>query len=621
MITPEDLYNSYSRSPCEAALFLSDDLRGDTTYAKGTPLTMRRVVQFLKHVKYPCVNNVPGFNDIINTGKNKLGLNFKFLQQLDVECFKEIQPNIRSGTSHSIRNASDITRACLLTASGTQNQWHHRSSPEYLEHFGENSLPDCLMVLGPDLVPNSVAQTGRAPSTDVAIPDTYAGMACLPGDGVGMAGTFRGCMPPPAGSEEEDPTCRSCQYCPDEEPNDPCCDRGNIVKYTNECCGAPITSRIDFSYLISKTDNSNASIRPAKTYYLFDVDSLNTLTINIDPTISKNSIVYSEERMGEIRDIVWSLSIGEALSFRNNTVSIYIGGWPFTMSSYAPYDFKLRHVGILERKIYGGYANLLDNTGPNFNGILDDIFLDYFQSINDWNYETSNIKDPPPSLTIPRMRTISILLEATITKGASPVTNTQNMVDRIKDLLWNGYGVVLFSNIGFPNTRDSQGLSYPDRIWYTTYTIIGYDDTKLEFDECVYVLSCPWGNWITGGNPSWGPLPTGCFLVTETHLKCMLNYYPDREFYGCRNQLPCNPVLRDCDDPEVISELSGCGNHGPRDKCEPYFCSKQQRSTGLVFALSMTDNFGPQTLRHQDFYPISKIKELIQEKTLYYQNK
>jgi len=614
MITPEDLYNSYSRSPCEPASFLSDDLRGDTTYAKGTPLTMRRVVQFLKHVKYPCINNAPGFNDIVNTGKNKLGLNFKFLQQLDVECFTEIQPNIRSGTSHSVRNASDITRACLLTASGTQNQWHHRSSPEYLEHFGENSLPDCLMVLGPDLVPDAVAQTGRAPSTDLTIPNTYAGMACLPGDGVGMAGAFRGCITPPGANI---PVCRSCQFCPEDppEPDNACCHPGTI-RYINECCGAPLTSRLDFSYLLSQIDNSNASVRPSKTFHLFDVDSLSVLTEGVS-----NSIPYSSERGDRIQNILFSLVNGQALSFKNNTVWVYIGGFPLRTASYVQYDFKLRHVGILERKIYGGYANLLDNTGPNFNGILDDIFLDYFQSINDWNYADSTIKDPLPSLTIPRMRTISILLDAIINNGASPVTNTQNMVDRIKDLLWNGYGVVLFSNIGFPNTRDSQGLSYPDRIWYTTYTIIGYDDTKLEFDECVYVLSCPWGNWITGGNPSWGPLPPGCFLVTETHLKCMLNYYPDREFYGCRSQLPCNPVLKDCDDPVVIRELSGCGGHGPQDKCEPYFCSKQQRSTGLVFALSMTDNFGPQALKHQDFYPVSKIKELIQEKTLYYQNK
>jgi hypothetical protein len=363
------------------------------------------------------------------------------------------------------------------------------------------------MALGPDLVPDSVAQTGRAPSTNEAAPN-YVGMGCLPGDGVGMAGTFRGCMTPP-GPTDARPSCRSCQYCPeDPEPDNPCC--GGGIRYINECCGAPLTSRIDFSYLISKIDNSNASIRPTKTFNLLEVDSLQVLTENVT-----NSTTYSQDRRIEIENILFSLVNGQALAFKNNTVWVYIGGWPLRTTSYVQYDFKLRHVGILQRKIYGGYANLLDNTGPNFNGILDDIFLDYFQSINDWNYADSTIKNPLPSSAIPRMRTISILVDASISNGSTPQTNSQNMADRIKDLLWNGYGVVLLSNIGFPNTRDSQGLAYPDRIWYTTYTIIGYDDTKLEFDECVYLLSCPWGNWITGGHPHGGLCLTDVFLLLK----------------------------------------------------------------------------------------------------------
>ena len=227
-------------------------------------------------------------------------------------------------------------------------------------------------------------------------------------------------------------------------------------------------------------------------------------------------------------------------------------------------------------------------------------------------------EDPLNNNDLYRARTISVVLKATIESGKSPVTDTQYIVDSIKDLLWNGYGVLLFSNVGFPNVRDSQGLSYPDRIWYTTYTIIGYDDTKLEFDECVYVLSCPWGNWIEGGHPSWGPLPPGCFLVTESHLKCMVNYYPDREFFNCRNKLPCNPVLYDCDDPNVLKELAGCGNHGPPDKCEPYRCASQQKSMGLVIAISLTEGFDQQQLKHEQFYPINSIKEFTQEQTLFY---
>jgi hypothetical protein len=259
----------------------------------------------------------------------------------------------------------------------------------------------------------------------------------------------------------------------------------------------------------------------------------------------------------------------------------------------------MRYVGLLPRDIYGGYANLLNNSGSNFYSIIDDIFLDYVQNRNGFiNTLTPNIY---------RARTIS-MLSADVNEAAAS----------IKDLLWNGYGIVLFSNVGFPNSRDSRGLSYPDRMWYTTYSIIGYDDTKIDYNECVYVLSCPWGKWNNGGEPIWGPLPDGCFLVTETHLKCMLKVYADRDYYGCRSKLPCNPVLYDCDSPTVLRELAGCGNHGPAEKCEPYFCASQQKAMGLAFAVSLNEGFPKQTLDHYSYLPIRKIKEKFKEQPLYY---
>ena len=60
------------------------------------------------------------------------------------------------------------------------------------------------------------------------------------------------------------------------------------------------------------------------------------------------------------------------------------------------------------------------------------------------------------------------------------------MVNRVKDLLFNGYGVMLLTNTGFNDLRDSTGISFPDRVFYHTYNIIGYDDTKMEYPECVY---------------------------------------------------------------------------------------------------------------------------------------
>lgn len=629
MLTPEQLYAAYSIDPCESVY---DELRGYDTNGAGTPYYFSRIIKFLKHVKYPCFYEAPNVSTIKDTGKNKLGLPFKFLQELDLGAYSEIQPSIRSGTSHSIRNACDTARACFISANGDKSTWNNRMSAEYIERYGENSLPDCLMVLGPDLVPPIVALTGRAPGAPVSIPSSYSGISCIPYDGIGAMGAARSCVadptPPPPG-EQPVYKCRSCDFCilnQDGEPinpEDPCCKwRGFPVQYINYCCKAPMTSSLDFSYIISDLDADSIN-RPFRTLVLYNVDN-----INVIENFSLNSTPLSENEKNEINTKLRGISPNQLVTFRDDSVwaftgtaiidNLYTGtSNPFVVSNYTQYTKKLRHVGILERKIYGGYANLLDNSGNNFYAITDDIFLEYFQGINGWD----NTNQKSTNGTISRARTISLLLSASATDGMSPTTNSQQMVDSIKDLLWNGYGVVLFSNVGFPNVRDSTGLSYPDRIWYHTYAIVGYDDTKREFDECVYVLSSPWGNWIAGGNPSWGPLPPGCFLVTETHLKCMIKFYPDRDYTNCKSKLPCNPAIYDCDDASVLLGLRGCGGHTAENKCEPYRCYKQQGAFGLVFAISLTEGFPAQILDHEIYYPVYNLREAFQEQSLYYKYK
>jgi hypothetical protein len=143
MLTPQQLYYSYSNDPCE---FGGSDFvgRADFDVGKGTPYDLPRLSNFLKQLKYPCVTkakhqdietvvktpaeNASGIKD---TGKNRLCLPFRFLQNLDVEAFSEIQPDIRSGTSHAIRNAVDITRACNVALSGSYDKWEHRTATEY----------------------------------------------------------------------------------------------------------------------------------------------------------------------------------------------------------------------------------------------------------------------------------------------------------------------------------------------------------------------------------------------------------------------------------------------------------------------------------------------------------
>lgn len=611
MLTPKELYETYSSSPCkENSSFYPNPLYGNGSYAAGTPHYMRRVVQFMKHLKYPCIKDAPGYKDgtadnIRSTGAGKIGLPFKILQSLDSECFTEIQPTIDSGTSHSIRNACDISRSCTFVASGLVDQWKHRMATEYIQYFGSNSLSDCLMTLGPDLVPEEVAYFGRAPNVDKSNPETYAGMVCLPTelDNIGATGATWSCMTPPGagGADPPPPKCRSCEYCPDPpDPENPCCryEQGS-VEYQNYCCKAPMTVRPDFGYLISNSSDINTqNIRPRNIYPLSKVDNFNVIATDW----STNSTTLTQSEISAYTSIITKLALNEGIVFKNNQVYVYTNpsyNDKYDIRSYTDYIYKMRYVGLLPRDIYGGYANLLNNSGSNFYSIIDDIFLDYVQNRN--GFVNSLIPN------IYRAKTISMLS-----------ANVNEAVSSIKDLLWNGYGIVLFSNVGFPNNRDTAGLSYPDRMWYTTYSIIGYDDTKIDYNECVYVLSCPWGKWNTGGEPVWGPLPDGCFLVTETHLKCMLKVYADRDYYNCRNKLPCNPALYDCNSATVLKELAGCGGHGPENKCEPYFCASQQKAMGLAFAISLNDGFPKQTLNHYSYLPIIKLKEKFKEQPLYY---
>jgi len=606
MLTPKQLHEEYSTTPCEPAKFGIDPLVGDKAYGRGTPYYATRVVQFLKHVRYPCYNG----SQIVGTGRNRLGLPYKFLQALDVEAFTEIQTTIKSGTAHSVRNAADIARSCKLYADNTKQYWHHRGATEYIEYFGSNSLPDCLMTLGPDLVSvfNSSHYSARGPGV--------GDMSCFPNDGWGTVSTKRTCIQP--SNPLAEPQCRSCRECPDPpSERDFCClIGGGVPAHINLCCKAILTTKLDFSYNIPPTEAGSINIRPRNSYYLH-MPSTSFFTTQwgdrgwggpgTDVPTTNDRQAAGPVEMLYLSTTINKLRANDMIYFSDNRAFLYKGPYTDDQSSYIEYTYYMRHIGLLERKLYDGFANFQNHTGSIMHSAPDSVFLEYFQSINGWNYarypvstneDTVNPNVFPGFNGIFRARTISAVLAAgSSVAGRTPVTNTQAMVDAVKDLLWNGYGVLLFSNVGFPANRDSQGVAYPDRIWYTTYAIIGYDDTKTEFNECVYVLSLPWGDWISGGNPSWGPLPPGCFLVTETHLKCMIKFYSDTEYYDCREE---------------------CGNHGPADKCEQYYCSKQQAAFGMLYAISLNDGFPRQNINHSQFWPVMTLREKFNETTLYY---
>jgi hypothetical protein len=612
MLTPKQLFELYSTSPCENYLespyshLSANDVFGDMgPYGAGTPYNFTRIINFLRWVKSPCGSTTWYLTEdaggIKNTGKGKLAPMYKLLQSLDAGAYTESQQRVRAGTAHSVRNTCDLARAAYLTNNTNKgktpgiDEWNARMATEYLEYFAYNSLPDCLMMCGPDLVgSNAEAMMYRAPGygfpTDgepydlngldddgsilQKVLDGAGGgsMSCFPHLSNSVPGKAHGCV-----QIEESVVCRNCDICPTNpvtgdviDPDDPCCRQGTFFYY-NECClRGNAQSLLDFSYWVPSDDGS------------------------FDGTINGG-------RIGE----------------------------------------EVKHVGLVERRMYNGACNFdhqssLDKILMTF----PDYFLTHFQGRNGWNYITdSNISWNSINNfnRILRARTISLILDTDNLTHVSDVidsTNADNMLVVVKDLLWNGYGVLLFSNVGFNNTRDSNGLSYPDRIFYTTYSIIGYDDTKTEYNECVYILHCPFGDWNSGGHPSWGPLPTGAFLVTETILKCMIQYHPGYDFAECR-PIPCTLPIETyyrfsteedgsavselveedpCLDPAEITKAAGCG--ADESGCAPYWCSKEQRAFGMLFAISLTDDFKKQKIDIDRFYNYENLRQKIKSQKM-----
>jgi len=579
MLSPQELYYSYSNNICFDSYIINGTSGIPTKTAYGTPYDLPRLIRFLRHLKYPCLEGAPfvdiepsvNASGIKNTGSGKLGLPFKFLNRMDAEAFTEIQTTVDGGTAHAIRNACDISRACQIESTKSYGSWESRMATEYLQHFCGSSLPDCLLMLGPDLVSESTAQNLQIPGCSYTATDgNTISFNCIDNPQYGAAGAFFSCIKKP---DETSAKCRSCVECDPLLPTSPCCSATTCVDKLEICCGAPRTSRFDFKYLVPTDD----------------------------------------------------------LYFAGNITSGFR-------------DEILKHIGIIKRKNYGAYGSFVDYSGSTFYGCRDEIFLNYFKGINNYDYDQDIPKSP--SGGIDRCQTISLI-------GG----DGDNRVSRVKDLLYNGYGVLLMTNVGFPNTRDSTGLSYPDRIWYHSLAIIGYDDTKIEFPECVYLVANSWGNWNSGGSPNWGPIPQGSFLITENHLKSITVFNHSPSFIKCKTKkcidaiykglglLPYSGLSLDsgkilagadiaslmaaagaissnfpnvllsstfvdnsspCNDPAISEQYKGCTDEG---SCVPFECGKYQRAFGLLFGLSTVSGFPRQYLDYKPFYPINTYKK------------
>lgn len=219
-----------------------------------------------------------------------------------------------------------------------------------------------------------------------------------------------------------------------------------------------------------------------------------------------------------------------------------LSGFPFkdTISGYV-------HAGYFVRKSYPGYANLIKETDQFFTIRDSDSFIKYAQQQNGFNYQRA--KNHP--LTLEKYYTTKPKLPTNPLSGKPaplPVKRIKNIMkinnsNEAKDFLYNGYGIVLSTNVGFSNIRDDIGLSYPDRLWYHTMAIVGYDDTKRSHPDTLFVIANSWGEWNSGGHPDWGPLPKGCFLITGTHLNCILSGRPPVEQINDCNQVKLTRCL------------------------------------------------------------------------------
>jgi hypothetical protein len=579
-MTPDELYEALTRNPCDPSPtsprkidYFADNSNSEVfgTYPQGVSAAywLARIVDAVSILKYPCFSAAADstlYSATNNDHEYQLVLPFKFLEQLDGGAYKECCSIPQAAVAHAFRNSADTMRACHYVGDNNFSKSFHRMATEYMTYWGWNSIPDNMLMMGPDLISaEEVGQTLEPQDVLEVRSPTVGVMSCWPG-AQGVPGAAHSCV---TCAGEDQPKCRSCGCCPPIDPppeNDPCCKPGT-PEYYSECCGFDRTATfegryIQFAYWVPSQDGSQR---------------------------------------------------GDLLSGRQ--------------------DEKMYHIGVLERREYSGICNLRNNQADRLNTIDKGLFFEWLQERNGWNYQTMKPKttDPDsPNLKqeekIERIRaTVPLMLDVSVNgKAGMPSSSSdyEAYLRTIKQLLWNGEGVALFTNVGFPNRRDSQGLAYPDRIWYTMYSIIGYDDRRLEFDECVYVLQCPLGNWITGGEPNWGPLPDGSFLVTETVLKDMIRYMNGSDYYACRQTVcPANEGI-DCTDPFVILEYEGCQGVPIYPNCLPYFCAERQSAFGMLFALSLNPRFtqsnkGDDLLHYSQNIPTHVTADLLSESKAY----
>ena len=94
-------------------------------------------------------------------------------------------------------------------------------------------------------------------------------------------------------------------------------------------------------------------------------------------------------------------------------------------------------------------------------------------------------------------------------------------VDEAIDAIANGYAVTICSSYGFSNRRDNNGFCKRKGSWMHALSLIGIDDYSKHKGA---VIANSWGSWCSGGNPEWGELPIGCFMISYEDLEGMIKH-------------------------------------------------------------------------------------------------
>lgn len=82
--------------------------------------------------------------------------------------------------------------------------------------------------------------------------------------------------------------------------------------------------------------------------------------------------------------------------------------------------------------------------------------------------------------------------------------------DDVRDALFNGFGVHCGSDLGFSNKRDAHGFAARSGSWSHDMPIYACDDRP---ERPGFLFGQDWGLWCAGGEPEWGPIPVGSFMV------------------------------------------------------------------------------------------------------------